>query len=65
VFTGCVDVRVHPSVARSGGGGAYIPRWRGEARRQLQVEVKVAVVHAVVKSKLGPCLAQHGHLLWA
>jgi hypothetical protein len=43
------------------GGGAYIHRWRGEARWQLQVEVKVVVVHAIVP-KLGPCWTQQGHL---
>ena len=46
-----------PNMACSGGDGAYIPHWRGEARWQPQVKVEVVVVHAIVPM-LGPCWTQ-------
>jgi hypothetical protein len=58
------SIHVGPNVAHSAGvGGAYIPRWRGEARQQpIHVRVGPNVAHLSVGGRGGGGSEELAHL---
>ena len=64
VVCGVCSIRMGPNVAHSaGGGGAYIPCWRGEARQQLiHVRVGPNIAHLSVGGRGGGGSKELAHL---
>ena len=64
VVHGVCSIRVGPNMVHSaGGGGAYIPRWRGEARQQLiHVHVGPNIAHLSVGGHGGGGSKELAHL---